>query len=220
MAKFQDLTGQRFGRLTVIERAENGRCGGKAVTKWLCRCECGTEKIIEGHSLKRGRTKSCGCLNDEKREKNLKPDAGKTHGMSGTRLYKCWRGMLDRCYGNDAEHDSYKRRGISVCDEWRNGFEAFCEWAMMNGYDDSLTLDRIDNNGNYEPSNCRWATVEQQMNNMSTNHRVTCRGETYTIAEWSKISGINASTIWIRLEKGVDAETAIFSPSHKGKRLI
>lgn len=165
MAAFKDLTGQRFGRLTVVERAENGRCSGKAVTRWVCKCDCGNTIIVEGHSIKRGRTKSCGCLNTERRSELLKERAT-THGGCYTRLYHIYAHMKGRCYRQtDAKFRLYGGRGIKICDEWLADFAAFRTWALSNGYRDDLTIDRINPDGNYEPANCRWATLAEQSRN-------------------------------------------------------
>lgn len=165
MSGFKDLTGMKFGRLTVLYRSENGMCSGKPVTRWMCRCDCGIEKTVDGHSLARGRTKSCGCLNAETR-KRLLTERATTHGGCYTRLYHIWAHMKYRCYNpNDAKYKDYGGRGITVCSEWLAGFENFRGWALSSGYSDNLSLDRIDVDGNYEPSNCRWATWRTQRMN-------------------------------------------------------
>ena len=155
--KLIDLTGQQFGRLVVIQRAKaiNKR------TKWLCRCECGNEVVVESYNLKTGHTQSCGCL-----QREATSSANKTHHCTHTRLYRIWNNMKNRCYRKSyhAFHH-YGGRGIKVCDEWRDDFQAFYDWAMANGYRDDLSIDRIDSNGNYEPSNCRWATMAEQNKN-------------------------------------------------------
>ena len=176
--KLIDMTGEVYGRLTVIERAKNTKQGK---TQWLCQCSCGNKAIVPRKRLKEGSTKSCGCY---------RVDLGKlnrTHGMKGTRLYRIWTGAKDRCLNTNSKYwDRYGGRGITFCDEWKT-FENFMEWAKQNGYSKKLTLDRIDNDGNYEPSNCRWATMKQQQNNRSNNLRYTFKGVTHTLSEWSDI---------------------------------
>lgn len=165
MARLKELTETKFGRLTVIARAENGRCSGKAVTRWLCECDCGNRVVVEGHSLRRGRTKSCGCLNQELQKKFAQTRAV-THGGSSTRLYHIYAHMKSRCYcPTNAKYRLYGGRGIRICDKWLSGFAHFRDWALSNGYRDDLTIDRIDPDGNYEPSNCRWATLAEQSRN-------------------------------------------------------
>lgn len=180
----KDLAGFRFGRLTVISRAENDKSGN---ARWLCRCECGRKKVVAGYSLTRGLTKSCGCYQKEiareNAQKNIKNKCMFTHGLSYDNLYIRWAAMKARCY--NPKHTSYKNyggRGIRICDEWRNDFSSFYEWAIHNGYRKDLTIDRIDNNGNYEPSNCRWVSRIVQQNNRRNTRKerffgVTERGE-------------------------------------------
>ena len=165
MGKIIDLTGQRYGRLTVIAR--HGRDASRQIT-WLCRCDCGNQSVVLGSNLRKGHTTSCGCLRDELRF---------THGKYHTRLHNVWKLMKRRCYNpNDKRYHRYGERGIGVCDEWRNDFGAFYDWAMANGYDENVpygqcTIDRIDNNKGYSPDNCRWVDIKTQNNNRSTNRK-------------------------------------------------
>jgi hypothetical protein len=205
MPPLKDLTGQRFGWLVVIQRVENiGR-----QTAWLCKCDCGNKKAVSYWNLVSEQTKSCGCMQHEINRETAKILAT-THGGSYTRLYTIWIGMKQRCnYKKHKHYEKYGGRGIKVCTEWEHDFAAFREWAMSNGYSEELTIDRIDVDGDYEPSNCRWATYEVQSNNTRSNHYLTFKGETHTVSEWSKILDIPTSTIHNRLKRGKTIEQAL-----------
>lgn len=206
----RDLTGQRFGRLTVIERGKTGKPG---IVNWLCKCDCGNYKEINAYSLHAGLTQSCGCYRDEQIS-----SAVSTHGMSKTRIYSIWAGMKARCYKPYAEeYKNYGGRGIRVCDEWLNNPEAFIQWSLSHGYRDDLSIDRIDSDGNYEPDNCRWADWYEQGANKRNNRHITYNGETHIIAEWARKTGIKASTINGRITVlGWSVEDALTKPV-KGK---
>ena len=152
-----DLTGRKFGRLLVLKRENpiNKR------TLWLCKCDCGKEVVVESYNLRKGHTQSCGCLQAEAASK-----ANKTHGLKDARIYRIWNCMKNRCYRKSYHaYKHYGGRGIKVCDEWLNDFQSFHDWAMANGYDDNLSIDRIDNNKGYQPDNCRWVTMAEQNKN-------------------------------------------------------
>ena len=159
--KIKDLTGKRFGRLTVVSFAGRNKYNRSL---WNCLCDCGNQKIVNSNSLKRGLTKSCGCLD---KEKHITHPNRTTHGECGTRLYRIWQGMISRCYNpNTPSYQKwYGSKGVTVCDEWRYNFWIFRNRAVLHGYKDNLTIDRIDPYGNYEPSNCRWATFQEQTHN-------------------------------------------------------
>lgn len=200
-----DLTGQRFGRLVVISKEGQG-VGG--VYLWKCRCDCGNEKTVSSRSLKNGHTRSCGCLNRE-----IAAQRNRTHGETDSRLYNIWHDMKARCgRSKDACFYRYGGRGISICEEWRNSFESFYEWAIHNGYSDELTIDRIDNNGNYEPGNCRWVDIKTQSNNKSNNRLITVNGETHTVSEWAELLNSRPQTIFERLRRGWSEFNAVTIP--------
>ena len=156
------LIGERFGKLTVI--CEQGKTKSQNIL-WKCKCDCGKEVVVNGSYLRNGHSKSCGCL---AKEKTIARST--VHGNYKSRLYRIWHGMKNRCYySKNNNFKNYGARGITVCEEWKNDFQAFYEWAMANGYSENLTIDRINPNGNYSPENCKWATMlEQQHNKRNT----------------------------------------------------
>ena len=204
MPKFKDITGQKFGRLTALYRLHNT----KGRVKWLCVCKCGNLVEVTSHDLQQNNTKSCGCLHTEILVKRNKINA--THGQSHARIYRTWTNIRDRCYNNvNPNYNNYGGRGIAVCDEWKDNFQAFYDWSMANGYDDTLTIDRVDNNKGYEPNNCRWATQKQQARNRRSNRNYTINGETYCLSKWCEIYNINYQTAVYRLNHNWTIEKAL-----------
>lgn len=190
MATFEDLSGRHFNAWEVLERAPNNSHGS---AMFLCRCECGTTRVIRAGCLKSGKSKSCGCH---------KNDYNRTHGGKGTRLYEIWRQMRYRCQKpNHNAYPKYGGRGISVCPEW-NDFAVFRAWALSHGYTDRLSIDRIDVDGNYCPENCRWADSTVQMNNRRTTPHYSYMGENMTLSEWSRRLGIPRTTLQNRIRRG------------------
>ncbi len=191
-----DLTGDKYGRLTVIKIAP--RVKGRGV-EWVCRCDCGNEAVVRSSSLRQGNTRSCGCLAREMLvERNFKH--GKARRGKKTRLYGIWVRMRQRCNDpNTDDYEGYGGRGIKVCDEW-DDFLAFQNWAHSNGYKNKLTIERIDNDGDYEPNNCKWICLEKQARNKRNNHFIEFNGVCRTLAEWSEVTGIDSSLLRYRLE--------------------
>ena len=260
MGRGYDLSGKRFGRLTVISKAPSKKLGYKTVAQWNCRCNCGNEIVAQSGLLMNGHIKSCGCLKKENRFKDLtgmkfgrlyvieflfkrnskpvwkcKCDCGNfvnavsqelisgktkscgcyrkdylhyaktTNGLSKTRVRSKWKNMMERCYNpSNASYKNYGGRGITVCEEWHI-LENFAKWAYESGFSEScgLTIDRIDVNGNYEPSNCRWADMKMQSRNRRNNRFVSYMGESKTVAEWAELSGVNRATISYRAKNGI-----------------
>lgn len=258
--RFEYLEGQKFGRLTVLDYVKN--------SKYLCKCDCGNKKIITGHDMKIGKTKSCGCLNrsreldivgkkynmltvlervgqtEEKRylfrckcdcgrEKVIEGreikrgrakscgnhhvekiiEANTTHGLSKDRLYNIHSSMKERCFNsNNKNFHGYGGRGITICDEWvgENGFLNFYNWSLKNGYKENLSIDRIDVNGNYQPSNCRWATNKMQQLNKRNTVMHTYNGASKPLVTWCEELELNYDSVWKRLYKyDYDFEKAI-----------
>ena len=183
---------EKYGRLTVVKRVDDyvSPSGGKHHA-YLCKCDCGNEVVILKDHLISGRQKSCGCLRHE--------NGRRTHGEIDTRLYEIWGNMLNRCSNpNNPAWKNYGGRGIQVCEEWKK-YESFRDWSLSNGYSDELTIDRINNNYNYCPDNCRWTDVITQANNTRRNHNVEYNGETHTISEWARIKNIPYKTLHRRI---------------------
>lgn len=186
------IINKRFGKLIVIKEAE-----GKFIRKhYVCKCDCGNISIVQDCNLKQGRTKSCGCS-----KKEFCSKASQKHGYVDTRLHNCWMRMRARCHNkNGKRYKDYGGRGITVCDEWQE-FLPFYNWSMANGYKDNLTIDRIDVNGNYEPSNCRWVTMEEQQKNKRNTIKYTYKGEEYTTSEIAKKLGLSNDAVYCKFYK-------------------
>ena len=200
-----DLTGKKYGELTVLRMSEHRK---RNVVYWDCVCSCGNIKSFPVDSLNRGKTKSCGCMF------RLKNTLRKRHGMHNTRPYRIWDGMIQRCQNEKAaNYNDYGGRGITVCDAWHK-FENFWE-DMRDTYQDRLTLDRKNNDGNYEKGNCRWATQEQQHNNTRSNVLIKYNGETRTHSQWAKEMGMGWKTLESRLKWGWSIENALTIPVKK-----
>lgn len=195
MAKFIDLTGQRFGRLTVIER-DTSRTDR---VYWWCRCDCGNITSVVARDLRNGKTKSCG--------RHSKGHL--THGLSHTKIYQKWIGMRMRCFNPNCErYPNYGGRGITVCDEWRNNFQAFYDYVSKLEHfgEDGYTLDRINNDGNYEPGNVRWATDEQQRRNRTDNHYINIDGNQMILMDVARAANVTTRTIYKRLSLGATSD--------------
>jgi hypothetical protein len=211
MAKAIDHTGKRYGRLMAIRPIRQNKYGTMV---WQCLCDCGNEVNVRGTDLTRGHTKSCGCSQREISRKNLTAQLT-THGLSRnrgkkTKLHSVWTAMRQRCNNpKNAPYSNYGGRGILVCPEWKNDYRNFYDWAMANGYKEGLSIDRINNNGNYEPDNCRWATWSEQSINKRTNRLVTYKGETKPAGEWGRIFGINSDVLYQRLSNGWPVERVL-----------
>lgn len=211
----QKYIGQRYGKLVGVEYVGYNEKNHSPIIR--CQCDCGNATAVQARYLVKGETKSCGCNKHHVFDWNI------THGFTASnadkndkRLYIIWQGMNRRC--NDAKFKGYRQyggRGITVCNEWKYDFLAFREWALKNGYEETLTIDRKNVNGNYEPSNCRWITWQEQADNRQNTIWITHDGETHTIREWSSITGIKLSTLRSRYRMNFPEEDLFFDGSHK-----
>ena len=199
MTKKIDIVGKRFGKLTVIEECKEHDKHNKIVYK--CLCDCGNICYKQSSPLRTGRTKSCGCL---------KP------GKSSTKLYNIYHSMKKRCYNrHDPRFERWGKRGIKVCSEWLDDFMNFYTWAINNGYQEGLTIDRIDNDKDYSPDNCRWTTSKVQANNRRSNIYLTYNGEVKTIAQWSEQLDIHYKCLWKRHKLGWSDKECLFGKEVK-----
>lgn len=200
MAKM-DLTGQRYGKLIILKEVDRYyQQSGKPVRRWLCRCDCGNEKVIYHASLRNGNTKSCGCGCEENRKRLMnKLGQHKNSNYLYPRLRGIMVSMRYRCYNpKAAEYDRYGGRGIRICDEWmdkKTGVSNFINWSLNNGYKEDLTIDRIDNNKGYSPQNCKWSDRFEQMANTSKSNITTYNGKQYCLASLARELGLSATTV-------------------------
>jgi hypothetical protein len=191
------VIGQKFGRLTLISLMPN-----KRYRTFFCKCDCGNTLVIRGDSILRSKLPSCGCYFKEIM-RELQHRSHITHNKTNTRIYKEWQNMKKRClYPNFEHYDRYGGRGISICPEWKEHFESFYKWAIANGYNDTLTLDRVNNDGNYEPANCRWATRTEQVNNRCDTVFINYENNRETLASLSKILGLTYSNVKTKYYRG------------------
>lgn len=198
--KYEDLTGKKFGRLTVIKRVQNSK---NQKSRWLCKCDCGNEVVVERSNLSINKTKtiSCGCWKKEKITK---------HNKHKTNIYFIYTSMKQRCYNpKNPAYKYYGLKGIKICDDWLENFMNFYNWAMSNQYKEGLSIDRINVNGDYEPNNCRWVNSLIQMNNTTRNHYITYKNEKHTIAEWARKYNIKYSTFYQQIKKGKAIEEIV-----------
>lgn len=190
-----EMKGQKYGRLMVIKRAENNKYGD---AMWECRCECGAVIVTAGYRIRSGKAKSCGCYHKDKMA-----DRCFRHGYADTKLYRAWAAMRARCFNETNEsYPRYGGRGIAVCSVWED-FITFREWALKNGYRPGLTIERIDVNGNYEPSNCCFATRREQNRNTTRNVRVNLDGKEYLLADLARMAGVTRGTMSARYSRGL-----------------
>jgi hypothetical protein len=202
--RVKDVTGERFGHLVVIERSKREENQNGYHARWLCRCDCGNFTIVRGTSLRRGLARSCGC--------KFRTVAVTTHGKSKTREWRIWASMKARCNNpNNEAFENYGGRGISVCKRWEESFEAFWE-DMGPRPSDSHSIDRINNDGNYEPGNCCWTTNTVQCRNRRSNRLLTFNGKTQSVAEWADELGIKSQVIANRLRRGWSVEATLATP--------
>lgn len=215
MSMNKDYSGQRFGRIKVI-RFLSKEERNSTYKRWLCKCDCGKTLQMNIAALTSGNTKSCGC---QQRERVARLNY--RHGKWKTALFNVWIGMRNRCYQKNTKYYSnYGGRGIVVCPEWKDNFETFEKWALTNGYQKGLSIDRKDVNGNYEPSNCKWSTNKQQCNNKRNNHYISFNGKTQSLQMWADETGIDRSVIGYRLKKGWEVEKALSIPvKHRIKEI-
>ena len=204
----KDIIGNKYNKLKATKHVNTIRKNTYTIHMYEFICDCGNSKIINFNNVKYGYTKSCGCLSKEFNKKLFTK-----HGFSTTRICRTWHGIIQRClHKNSISYKHYGGRGISVCKEWKDDFMSFYNWANKNGYKKDLTIDRIDNNGNYTPDNCRWATRKEQNINKRNTRYIIFNGKEMLIQDWAKETGIKRTTIIERLKRGWSIKEALSKP--------
>lgn len=203
--------GKKFGRLTVTSftqvKSKNYSCVG-----WVVTCDCGNQRVVLPYHLVTGHTTSCGCYKGELRSQKNKTEKT-THGGRHERLYGIWHGMKQRCYDkNNKDYPKWGGRGIKICDEWKNDYASFRSWSVDNGYNDSLTIDRIDSEKGYDPSNCRWVDFHTQATNRKNIRSYVLNGEEKNLKELADEYGIQYGTLYRRIKSGWGLEDALKAP--------
>ena len=200
MPNFKNLTGEKFGRLTVIGVSRKVESGNRERYYWRCKCDCGNEKEVRTDCLTSGLVKSCGCLKKDQDKINL--TKYHKHKLSHTKLWDTYYGMKSRCYDKtDKRYSDYGGRGIEICPEWLENFENFVSWSLENGFDDNLQIDRIDNDSGYSPQNCRWVSIKENCRNRRSNVMIEYQGKMITLVELSEILNIPYKTAYSKYRK-------------------
>lgn len=218
MSKFIDITGNKYNKLTVIRRVKSNI---KGLPRWLCQCECGNYTEVNGNNLKNGAVKSCGCLlKDPENAKHFGEPRKKEKTLEEVRLYRIFRGMITRCENkNNPAYKNYGARGIKICNEWRNSFLSFYQWAINNGYKLGLTIERINVNKDYEPLNCKWISRRQQNFNKRNSYNFIINGKRQCLSAWCKEYNMPYLTVYNRITKfGMSVEDALTKPINIKKR--
>lgn len=210
MSKKTDVTvhiGKKYGLLTVLKEAESE---SYKTTMVECFCDCGNITVKSIYKITTGHTSSCGCFKYHHNQDNI------THGLTKHPLYRRWANMVQRTeYPKSNRYHVYGARGIKICVEWRKDFKKFYEWAIANGWNENMQIDRINNDGDYCPSNCRIVTPKENMNNTSKNRNFVINGQTFNLTQLATLHNMTPSRLWARLNKGWNLDTALNKPLKK-----